>query len=53
MVTESMSSQSLYTALAVDAPACAPVGETITTKAKETIDNDVEMFFIEDLVESG
>jgi hypothetical protein len=32
----------LYRLLAVAAPASAPPGETLTTRQKETVDNDVE-----------
>lgn len=42
--------KSLYNALAVAAPPSAPKGETLSTKAKETIDRDVETLTIEDLV---
>lgn len=41
---------SLYSALAVAAPPSAPKGETMSTKAKETIDNDVEAITVEELV---
>ncbi|HEX5374959.1 MAG TPA: hypothetical protein VFW48_02265 [Solirubrobacterales bacterium] len=41
---------SLYAALAVAAPPSAPKGETISTKAKETIDNDVEAITVDELV---
>ncbi len=34
----------LYRLLAVAAPASAPPGETLTTRQKETVDNDVETF---------
>lgn len=42
--------KSLYNALAVAAPPSAPKGETLSTKAKETIDRDVETLNLEDLV---
>jgi hypothetical protein len=41
---------SLYPAISVAAPPSAPKGETISTKAKETIDNDVEAITVEELV---
>jgi hypothetical protein len=41
---------SLYEVLAESPPASAPAGETISTKAKETIDNDVEALPIEELI---
>jgi hypothetical protein len=37
----------LYRLLAVAAPASAPPGETLTTRQKETIDNDVEAFSLD------
>jgi hypothetical protein len=37
----------LYRLLAVAAPSNAPPGETLTTRQKETIDNDVEAFGLE------
>jgi hypothetical protein len=37
----------LYRLLAVSAPASAAPGETLTTRQKETIDNDVETFSID------
>jgi hypothetical protein len=42
--------ESLYAALAVAAPPSAPKGETLSTKAKETIDRDVEALTLEELV---
>jgi hypothetical protein len=46
MIAASNSGQTLYEALAVDVPGSARAGETISTKAKETIDNDAEVFLI-------
>jgi hypothetical protein len=39
----------LYRVLADLAPAPAAAGETLNTREKETIDRDVEMFFLEEL----
>jgi hypothetical protein len=43
---------SLYRVLADVAPANALAGETLNTREKETIDRDVEAFFLEDLIMS-
>jgi len=40
----------LYQLLAEQAPAEATRGETITTKAKETVDNDAEAFSIVEMM---
>jgi hypothetical protein len=40
----------LYTVLAEPAPEESAPGETVTTKAKETLDNDVEAFGVQELV---
>jgi hypothetical protein len=42
---------SLYEVLGNPAPSTSIRGETITTKAKETLDNDVEMLLLEELIE--
>jgi hypothetical protein len=47
---ETSTPDSLYSAISVAAPPSAPKGETISTKAKETIDNDVEAITVEELV---
>jgi hypothetical protein len=39
---------SLYKTLSEPAPASSVSGETNTTKAKETVDNDVEMLVLEE-----
>ncbi len=39
----------LYSLLAEPAPEEAGPGETLTTKAKETVDNDVEAFAVQEL----
>jgi hypothetical protein len=44
------SSGSLYELLAEDASGASRVGETITTRAKETVDNDIEAFAIEEFM---
>jgi hypothetical protein len=45
------STSSLYDLLAEPAPAGSPAGETNITRAKETIDNDVEGFAVEELMQ--
>lgn len=40
---------SLYSILAEPAPEDSAPGETLTTKAKETVDNDVEAFSVQEL----
>ncbi len=42
---------SLYEALGAAVPVSAPKGETVSTKAKETIDNDVEALSIEEMAQ--
>ncbi len=44
---------SLYDLLGEDPPAGSTAGQTNSTKAKETIDNDVERFAVEALVNGG
>jgi hypothetical protein len=44
---------SLYEALAEPAPASSPAGETVSTKAKETIDRDAEAFVMEEVMLSA
>jgi hypothetical protein len=39
-----MDQRSLYAVLAEEAPEGAERGETVTTKRKETLDNDAEAF---------
>jgi hypothetical protein len=46
---ESPPNSTLYKLLAEPAPDESARGETITTKAKETVDNDVEAFAFEEL----
>jgi hypothetical protein len=48
-----VSTSSLYDALAEPARLGTTAGRTDSTKAKETIDNDVERFAVEDLVYGG
>jgi hypothetical protein len=43
----------LYDALAVIAPEGAHIGETLNTRRKETVDNDVEAFCLEGVVVAG
>jgi hypothetical protein len=42
MASQPVEQVSLYDALAARSPEHAPAGETVTTRQKETIDNDVE-----------
>lgn len=42
-----MKTRSPYTALGVPAPECAEPGETIETRARETVDNDCEDLFVD------
>lgn len=44
--------RSLYTELATPAPESAEPGETIETKKRETIDNDLEVLFLDLTLES-
>jgi hypothetical protein len=44
---------SLYVELAEPAPEEEGSGQTITTKAKETVDNDVEAVLLDMLVDSA
>jgi hypothetical protein len=39
----------LYGVLAEPAPGESEPGETVTTKAKETVDNDVEAFAVQEV----
>lgn len=43
------SEATLYSLLAEPAPDESGPGETLTTKAKETVDNDVEAFAVQEL----
>jgi hypothetical protein len=44
---------SLYEALGEPAPATSIRGETRGSKAKETVDNDVEMLVLEELMDAA
>lgn len=44
---------SLYEVLGEPAPASSIRGETISTKTKETLDNDVEMLVLEELMDAA
>jgi hypothetical protein len=43
------SEPTLYSVLAEPAPDESAPGETLTTKAKETVDNDVQAFALQEL----
>jgi len=45
-----VSAGSLYDLLAAPAPAASPAGQTNVTRAKETVDDDVERFAVEELI---
>lgn len=49
-VHDKLMRSSLYDLLAEYAPAGTTPGQTNSTKAKETIDNDVERFAVEELL---
>jgi len=48
-----MEARSLYMELAVPAPESAEPGETIETKARETVDNDCEALFLDVVVDAA
>ena len=53
MMSRSDREASLYRVLAESAPASCNVGETTTTKATETLDNDIELLGIWELMQSA
>ncbi len=53
MPREPADAATLYESLANTAPVGAPRGETIRTKAKETLDNDAEVLNAEEVAADG